>query len=188
LERVEGDIGYQRGLAEKAEALEARMAELKLLEKVFKDFQQSLTDRIRPALAARAGNLLHRTTAGRYARVELDDNYDIRVFDGTESFPLSRFSGGESDLINLCLRIAISQVVANRGAGRVNLLVLDEVFGSQDAQRKDGVLRALQQLSGDFHQVFVITHDDFVKDRMDSVLEVVRGDDGRSSVVAADGA
>ena len=184
LENAEKDIAEEKRLGKLAADKERRKAELRLLEDIFGAFRQHLTDRIRPTLAAKAGALLARTTGGRYSQVELDDDYNVRVLDGGEMRPLKRFSGGETDLINLCLRIAISRIVAGRGAGRVNLLVLDEVFGSQDSQRKDDVLLGLRSLTGEFQQVLVITHDEYLKERMDSVISVSRPD-GIRSVVAA---
>ncbi len=180
LEAAEREIAEEKRLAALAAEKERRKARLVQLEEIFAAFRQHLTDRIRPTLAARAGALLARTTGGRYRRVELDDDYNVRVLDGGEMRVLQRFSGGETDLINLCLRIAISQVVAGRGAGRVNMLVLDEVFGSQDARRKEEILQALRSLSGEFQQVFVITHDEQLKDRMESVVAVNRPDGARS--------
>jgi exonuclease SbcC len=182
LEKAEADIADERRLEALTAEKGRRIDQLNLLEQVFGAFRQHLTDRIRPALAARAGALLASTTGGRYAQVELDDDYNVRVFDGGAMRPLERFSGGESDLINLCLRIAISQVVAGRSAGRVNLLVLDEVFGSQDPQRRDAILRGLRALPGEFQQVLVITHDESLKDRMEGVLVVRRPDGVRSEV------
>jgi exonuclease SbcC len=182
LEKAEADIAEEKRLAKLVAEKEHRLGALGALEEVFNAFRQSLTDRIRPALAAKAGRLLAGTTGGRYAQVELDDDYNVKVFDGGEMRPLERFSGGETDLINLCLRIAISQIIAGRGEGRVNLLVLDEVFGSQDPQRKDAILQWLQALSAEFQQVFVITHDEYLKDRMGSVFEVRRPDGVRSAI------
>jgi exonuclease SbcC len=182
LEKAEEAIAEEKRLGRLAADKERRKAELAVLEEVFGAFRQHLTDRIRPTLASRAGALLSGITGGRYSQVELDDDYNVRVLDGGEMRPLKRFSGGETDLINLCLRIAISRIVAGRGAGRVNLLVLDEVFGSQDSHRKDNVLQGLRSLTGEFQQVFVITHDEYLKDRMESVLAISRADGVRSAL------
>ena len=184
LEKADADIAEEKRIAGLVTKKQERQTELKLLEEIFEACRQHLTERIRPTLAAKAGALLAGTTGGRYTQVELDEDYNVKVLDGGEMRLLKRFSGGETDLINLCLRIAISQIVAARGSGRVNLLVLDEVFGSQDSQRKDAILQGLRSLAGEFQQVFVITHDEYLKDRMEGVFSVSRPD-GLQSVVAA---
>jgi len=50
--------------------------------------------------------------------------------------------------------------------------VLDEVLGSLDAERKDLLVQALGRLGARFHQLFVITHSDQVKDAFPAAIEV----------------
>ena len=105
--------------------------------------------------------------------MELDEDYNIFLYDQTAKFPMARFSGGEQDLANLCLRIAISQVVAERsGRSQINFIVLDEIFGSQDELRKEMILLALQQLSSQFRQIFIITHVEGIKDSLPVIVSV----------------
>ncbi|MEE4311877.1 MAG: SbcC/MukB-like Walker B domain-containing protein, partial [candidate division KSB1 bacterium] len=146
---------------------------LSVLEEHFTFFRQELAGRIRPVIAQRTSDLLRLTTNGRYSLLELDEDYNIYLYDQTQRFPLARFSGGEQDLANLCLRIAISQVVAERaGSTQVNFIVLDEIFGSQDEERKELILNTLQHLSSQFRQIFVITHVPEIKDVMPVVVSV----------------
>jgi exonuclease SbcC len=146
---------------------------LKSLDHHFGIFRQELAGRIRPLIASRASELLHLTTHGRYSIMELDEDYNIYLYDQTTRFPLARFSGGEQDLASLCLRIAISQVVAERsGRSQINFIVLDEIFGSQDEQRKDLILSAMQHLSSQFRQIFIITHVEGIKDALPVIISV----------------
>jgi exonuclease SbcC len=69
--------------------------------------------------------------------------------------------------------VAISQVVAQRaGKPPVQFIVLDEIFGSQDEERKMAVLSTLQRLSNYFRQVFLITHVESIKENLPVVLQV----------------
>ena len=74
-------------------------------------------------------------------------------------YGLDRFSGSEIDLANLALRVAISEHIHFQSGGSVGLLVLDEVFGPLDEDRKARMLLALERLRGRFRQVLVVTHD-----------------------------
>jgi exonuclease SbcC len=99
---------------------------------------------------------------------------------------LKRFSGGEEDLANLCLRIAISRMVGDRAGGDTSsMLVLDEVFGSQDAERRERILGALQHLQGVFQQVLLITHLEDVHERVPFMLRVTEDDTHAASVALA---
>lgn len=146
---------------------------LKALDQHLGLFRQELSGRIRPLIAGRASELLHLTTQGRYSIMELDEDYNLYLYDQALRFPMARFSGGEQDLANLCLRIAISQVVAERaGRSQINFIVLDEIFGSQDEQRKELIINALQHLYSQFRQIFIITHVEGIKDALPVIISV----------------
>jgi exonuclease SbcC len=101
--------------------------------------------------------------------------------DEGQAFELERYSGGEEDMVNLCMRLAISQLIAERGgAGGLNMVILDEIFGSQDPDRRRSILLALNGLSGAFRQILLITHTDDVRDSVGAVVQVWLGEDGTS--------
>jgi len=155
--------------------------DLSTLEDVVMSFKDDLIGRIAPVLSELTSGLFSSMTEGRYTSVELDDNYEMQIDDQGESYPISRFSGGESDLANLSLRLAISRVIADRtGATPINFLILDEIFGSQDLNRKRSVMAALAGLSSQFRQIFLITHIEEIKDTMSSVIRVELQEDGTS--------
>ena len=87
---------------------------------------------------------------------------------------MQRFSGSETDLANLAVRVAISEHVRLLSGGTVGLLVLDEVFGPLDEDRKARMLAALERLKGRFRQVLVVTHDESIKAELPHAIEVVK--------------
>jgi len=79
--------------------------------------------------------------------------------------------------------VAISQILAERSGGApINFIVLDEIFGSQDEERKSLILDALAQLSSQFRQIFMITHVESIKDNMQVIVEVGLSDEEQSEV------
>ncbi len=183
IENVKKDITEQKQLAKEIEETENDIVYLNALDEYFGQFRLELAGRIRPLIAQRASELLSLTTTSRYSHIDLDQDYNIHIFDGNIAFPIERFSGGEQDLANLCLRISISQVVAERSGGApINFIVLDEIFGSQDSERRDLILNALGQLSSQFRQIFIITHIETVKDMLPVLLNVRAKDDVTSVV------
>ena len=164
------------------EELRNRMEELGAIEEVFVSFKNHLISRIAPTLSEGTSDILALMTDGKYGEVSLDDNYQMSIEDGGEFHRLDRFSGGEADIANLSLRLAISRVVAERtGANQVNVLILDEIFGSLDPSRKRSVMTALSGLSTQFRQVMLITHVEDVKDLLANVISVEELPDGTST-------
>ena len=178
----------QEALAAQAKALESRILLLDQLagdrdHGLLPEFKDHLVGRIRPVLSTHAGRLFRDLTEGRYADLEVAEDYSLLVHDEGKAFALERFSGGEGDLANLCLRLAVSQVVAERaGTEGFGFLALDEVFGSQDDVRKGNILRGLKGLSARFRQILLITHISDVKDAAEHVLRVEALDDGTRRV------
>ena len=198
VERCDADL---RRLAEQEaeqRALEGKLADLRrdivLLDRLagerdaglLADFRSHLLGRLRPALSQRAGELFRLCTDGRYDGLELTEDYDLQVLEGGQPLPLVRFSGGEADLANLCLRIAVGEVLAERSGEQLGFLALDEVLGSQDEQRRVNVLRALAHLRGRFRQVLLITHIEEVKDALEHVVYVEEGEAGTSVLTVPD--
>jgi exonuclease SbcC len=166
----------QRAVAdlEKAIArLEALNVERRLheeLDRAYTDLRTELNQQLRPEISDRASQLLSELTDGRYEEFELDENYDIVLHE--EGMPKQVISGGEQDLANLILRIAISEMIAERAGQPLSLLVLDEVFGSLDEYRRANVVALLRRLHERFEQVIVITHIDMERPDFEHMFEV----------------
>ena len=155
---------------------------LGMLSDVMSDFRTHLISRIRPILSSYSSDFFGRLTDGKYIGVELDENYNLMIYDNDDFYGIERFSGGEEDLANLCLRLAISEVITDRAGGVFNFIILDEIFGSQDSFRRQNIMKALNGLSSKFRQIFLITHVEDVKDEMEHILYVTEDVDGISSV------
>jgi len=104
------------------------------------------------------------------------------VYDNGSCYSIERFSGGEEDLANLCLRLAISEVITERAGGIFNFIILDEIFGSQDTIRRQNIMHALNSLSSKFRQIFLVTHVEDVKNYMENTVTVVETESGISAI------
>src|SRR5205085_2392449 len=153
------------GLAEDARHI-TRLGEL------LNVFRNNLVATVGPRLSAQAADLFAELTDHEYDLLEVDpESYDIQIHDAGRVYGMDRFSGSETDLANLALRVAISEHVRFQSGGTVGLLVLDEVFGPLDADRKERMLLALERLKGRFRQVMVVTHDVEIKEQLPSAIE-----------------
>jgi exonuclease SbcC len=151
------------------------------LDQALGALRDELNGRVRPELSEIASVFLTELTDGRYNRIEITGDYDVVVLDDGEEKPV--ISGGEEDLANLVLRLAISQMIADRAGQTLNLLIFDEVFGGLDEQRREGVVRLLQRLQDKFEQVILITHIESIREGMDQVVRVAFEEQSGSSVV-----
>jgi len=146
------------------------------------EYRIYLIARIRPQLSESAGKMFCSLTNAKYSDIELDENYDMFIFDDGAKYPLTRFSGGEIDLANLCLRLSISQLISASSGSEGGFIILDEIFGSQDAIRKASIIEALNQLSNQFRQIMLITHIEDIKDTLENIIEVIEDEDGVSRI------
>jgi len=169
---------FKKQLAEEKKAVYY----LDMLGVVMSDFRTFLISRVRPTLSSYASDFFSRLTDGKYLEMELDEDYNLLVYDNGEKYAIERFSGGEEDLANLCLRLAISEVITERAGGVFNFIILDEIFGSQDMIRRQNIMKALNGLSSKFRQIFLITHVEDVKNDMEHVIYVSENEDGVSTV------
>jgi exonuclease SbcC len=140
------------------------------LDRAFTDIRAELNEHVRPEISDLASGFLAELTDGRYTDIELDDEYNVIVKE--DDIPKPVISGGEEDLANLVLRLAISQMNAERAGQAFSLLVLDEVFGSLDETRRHNVVELLRRLHDRFEQVILITHIESVREGLDRVLSV----------------
>ena len=171
---------YQR-IAERLSVLNAERLVHDELDNAFRDLRGDLNDALRPELSEIASSFLGSLTDERYNRLELDERYDVIILEDGIAKPV--ISGGEEDLANLVLRLAISQMIADRSGQPFSLLVLDEVFGSLDASRRDNVLELLHRLDDRFEQVILITHIESVREGVDRVIMVRYDEETGASVV-----
>jgi len=122
-----------------------------------------------PEIEERANDILDRLTDGRmHVRLETlkekksggtKETLEIIITDeqGVPR-PYETFSGGESFRVNFALRVALAQLLAERSGVRVRTLVIDEGFGTQDAEGIERLVEAIQAIRTDFAKILVITH------------------------------
>jgi DNA repair exonuclease SbcCD ATPase subunit len=100
---------------------------------------------------------LERVTAGRYRRVQVDDqDLGIRVFapELGDWVDVAALSQGTLDLVYLAARIGLVRLVTG---DRRPPLVLDDPFVTLDDERARRALTLLKEISGDFQVIYLTT-------------------------------
>lgn len=137
------------------------------------DFKTKLNAKVAPRISDIASNMYSLITKGKYQHIEVSNDFDFYIYDEGRKFPIERFSGGEVDLANLVLRIAISKTLTElSGASSIGFLAFDEVFGSQDEARRMEILEAFHTIKEQYRQIFLISHEMEIKEMFESVVEL----------------
>ena len=102
------------------------------------------------------------------------ETLDIKISDelGERSYEL--YSGGEAFRVDFAVRIALSKLLASRTGTRLRTLVIDEGFGTQDAEGIESLVEAIQAISEDFEKILVITHVESLKQAFPVRVEVAK--------------
>ena len=174
-------------------ALAGQVGHYKRLERAFgKDGVPALLiEQALPEIETRANDILTRLSAGSMSvrfvtqgkykdknREDLKETLDIQISDGAGMRDYEMFSGGEAFRVNFAIRLALSEVLAQRAGARLQTLVIDEGFGSQDAQGRQRLIEAINLVRHDFATILVITHIDELKDAFPNRIEVEKTDQG----------
>ncbi|MGH2929845.1 MAG: ATP-binding protein, partial [Solirubrobacteraceae bacterium] len=177
-ERADGAsrrLADARGQHGKLERLESDARHLSRVAALLGEFRNTVVASVGPRLAIQAADLFGELTDHEYDELQVDpESYQLQISDAGRMYGLERFSGSEIDLANLALRVAISEHIHFQSGGSVGLLVLDEVFGPLDEDRKARMLLALERLRTSFRQVLVVTHDSEIKEQLPNAIEVVK--------------
>lgn len=137
------------------------------------EFKTKLNSKVAPRISQIASSMYSQITKGKYQHIEVDNDFDFFIYDEGQKFPIDRFSGGEVDLANLVLRIAISKTLGElSGAGNIGFLAFDEVFGSQDESRRMEILEAFHTIKEQYRQIFLISHEMEIKEMFERVIEI----------------
>lgn len=109
---------------------------------------------------------------------ELRETLDIVIMDGNGDRPYENYSGGEQFRINFAIRLALSKILSQRAGARLQTLVIDEGFGSQDPNGRQRLIEAINAIQNDFECILVITHIDELREAFPSRIEVTKSADG----------
>jgi exonuclease SbcC len=169
---------------EEERALREEQAIYQELQRAFgkNGVQAMLIEQAIPEIEEEANRLLSRMTRGAMqVRFETQrdtksgstvETLDIHISDTLGTRAYETYSGGERYRINFAIRIALSKLLARRSGAQLRLLVIDEGFGTQDAEGRDGLIDALNAVRDDFSCILAITHIEELKNVFNVRIEV----------------
>lgn len=102
------------------------------------------------------------------------ETLDLMIADevGTRSYEL--YSGGEAFKVNFAVRVALSRLLARRSGAKLETLIIDEGFGSQDEVSRDRLVKAIRSIQNDFARILVITHMSDIKEMFPTHIQITK--------------
>jgi len=183
----------QQELEASRETLAAQASQFEALERAFgKDgVPAMLIEQALPQIQAKANEVLERLSNGEMSisfvtqqeykdrrREDKRETLEIQIRDSAGLREYEMFSGGEAFRINFAIRLALSEVLAQRAGARLQTLVIDEGFASQDEMGRQRLVEVINLVKEDFAKILVITHVESLKDAFPSRIEVEKGPRG----------
>ena len=190
----------QQQLEEQKEQLIATRRQHRVYQELAQAFgkngiQALMIENILPQLEAETNQILARLSAnqlhvqfvtqrlGRSGRASARkaktiDTLDILIADARGTRSYETYSGGEAFRINFAIRLALARLLAQRSGAALQLLIVDEGFGTQDREGCERLVAAINAIAADFACILAVTHMPHFKEAFQSRIEVSKGQEG----------
>lgn len=157
--------------------------------------QALMIENVLPQLEAQTNQLLSRLSANQLhvqfvtqragksskakkKNAKLIDTLDILIADARGTRAYETYSGGEAFRINFAIRLALAKLLAQRAGAALQLLIVDEGFGTQDNEGCDRLIAAINAIAPDFACILTVTHMPHLKEAFAARIEVNKTQDG----------
>jgi exonuclease SbcC len=152
--------------------------------------QALLIEHILPQLEAETNQILGRLSAhqlhvqfvtqkaGRSRQNKLIDTLDIVIADTQGTRAYETYSGGEAFRVNFAIRLALARLLAQRSGTPLQMLIIDEGFGTQDRDGCDRLIGAINAIAADFACILAVTHIPHFREAFDTRIDVIKTPDG----------
>ena len=147
--------------------------------------QALMIENVLPQLEAEANQILSRLSANQLhvqfitqraaaskKATKLIDTLDILIADARGTRPYETYSGGEAFRINFAIRLALARLLSQRAGTALQMLIIDEGFGTQDAVGCDRLIAAINAIASDFACILTVTHMPHLKEAFQARIEV----------------
>mgnify|MGYP005846376157 CR=1 FL=1 len=136
----------------------------------------AIEDEANRLLSGMTDNQMHLTLEMQREKKQggLVETLEIKIGDALGTRIYDAFSGGEAMRVNFAIRVALSRLLAKRAGASLETLVIDEGFGTLDAQGRERFVEAITGVQYDFKRILVITHLEELKERFPAHIEITK--------------
>ena len=198
LGRLEQQLSQLETIRQQQRQQQEKQADIQHRHQVYKSLAQAfgrngiqalMIENLLPQLEAQTNQILSKLSnhqlhiqfvtqrAGR-TKEKLIDTFDILIADARGTRPYETYSGGEAFQVNFAIRLAIARLLALQSGTALQMLIVDEGFGTQDKAGCDRLIAAIEAIAPDFACILTITHMPHFREAFRTRIEVVKDDTG----------
>lgn len=190
--------GFKQQQDEHQQQVSQLRYQIKLYRELAKAFgkngiQALMIENVLPQLEAEANHILGRLSANqlhiqfvtqrasrsqsksaRKVAAKLIDTLDILIGNTQGTRPYETYSGGEAFRVNFAIRLALARLLAQRSGTALQMLIVDEGFGTQDQAGCDRLVSSINAIASDFSCILTVTHMPHLKEAFQTRIEVVK--------------
>lgn len=160
-----------------------------------KGIQALVIENLLPHLEAEANQILGRLSdhqlhiqfvtqrVGRQ-RHKLIDTLDILIADAQGTRTYETYSGGEAFRVNFAIRLALARLLAQRSGMALQMLIVDEGFGTQDQAGCDRLIAAINAIAPDFACILAITHMPHFREAFQTRIDIQKTEAGSQILIS----
>ncbi|NDJ18415.1 AAA family ATPase [Myxacorys almedinensis] len=201
LGRVQQQQQQQEALSRDYEALTMQLHTARQQSRVYQELAQAfgkngiqalMIENILPQLEAATNQILSRLSANqlhvqfatqraRHAKSKITkamETLDILIADAHGTRPYETYSGGEAFRVNFAVRLALARLLSQRAGTALQMLIVDEGFGTQDQDGCDRLIAAINAIAPEFACILTITHMPYFREAFQARIEVAKTQDG----------
>ncbi len=119
-----------------------------------------------------------RTKKANIKNAKFIDTLDIIIGDANGTRSYETYSGGEAFRINFSIRLALAKLLSQRAGTPLQMLIVDEGFGTQDREGCDRLIAAINAISTDFACILTVTHMPQFREAFQTRIEVHKTKNG----------
>ena len=200
LGRIEQQQQHLESLQTQCETQQQQLETARKQYRVYQELSQAfgkngiqafMIENVLPQLEAETNHILSRLSANQLhvqfitqraaaskKATKLIETLDILIADARGTRPYETYSGGEAFRINFAIRLALAKLLAQRAGTALQMLIIDEGFGTQDSEGCDRLIAAINAIAPDFECILAVTHVPHLREAFQARIEVSKTPQG----------
>lgn len=201
LGRLQQQQKQQEALSQQFTQINAQLKTARQQTRIYQELTQAfgkngiqalMIENILPQLEATTNQILSRLSANQLhvqfvtqrsrksktSSAKAMETLDILIADAYGTRPYETYSGGEAFRVNFAIRLALARLLAQRSGTALQMLIVDEGFGTQDQEGCDRLIAAINAIAPEFACILTITHMPHFREAFQARIEVTKTQSG----------